>query len=87
MINFILTFEDFVDCLIMSHIDETLGKVLVFLSNRKFPNLLTYELLDVILFTFSFFFFSKRGIKYFLMGKNISRLNKVFNRFYCYPDY
>ena len=78
--------EDFVDCLIMSHIDETLGKVLVFLSNRKFPNLLTYELLDVILFTFSFFFFSKRGIKYFLMGKNISRLNKVFNRFYCYPD-
>jgi len=34
----------------------------------------------------SAFFFSKRGIKYFLMGKNLSRINKIFNRFCCKPD-
>ena len=78
--------EDFVDCLIISNIDEVLGKVLVFLSDRKFPTLLTYELLDFILVFFSFFFFSRRGIKYFFMGKNLSRINKIFNRFYCKPD-
>ena len=78
--------EDFVDCLIISNIDEVLGKVLVFLSDRKYPTLLNYELLDFILVFFSLFFFSKRGIKYFLMGKNLSRINKIFNRFCCKPD-
>ena len=83
--NFLNYKEDFVDCLIRSNIDETLGKVLIFFSNRKFPNLLTYDLLDMILSFFSLFFLTKRGMKYFLMGKNITRINKVLNRFNCKP--
>ena len=75
--------EDFVDCLIISNIDETLSKVLVFFSHRKYPNLLTVELLDLILSFLGLFFLTKRGIKYFLMGKNISRLNKILNRYSC----
>ncbi len=74
--------EDFIDSLIISNIDETISKVSIFLSDRKFHNLLTYSLLDMILIIFSLFFFNKRGFKYFLMGKNLSRINKIFNRFY-----
>ena len=77
---------DYVDYLILSNIDETLSKVLVFLSERKFPNLLSYGLLDIILKFFSIYFFTKRGMKYFLMGKNLSRINKIFNRFYLKPN-
>ena len=75
--------EDFVDCLIISNIDETLSKVLVFFSNRKYPNLLSVELLDIILSFLSLFFLTRRGMKYFLMGKNLSRLNKILNRYSC----
>jgi len=74
--------EDFIDCLIISNIDETISKFSIFLSDRKFNNLLTYSLLDIVLIIFSLFFFNKRGFKYFLMGKNLSRINKIFNRFY-----
>ena len=73
--------EEFVDCLIISNLDETITKILVFFSNRKYPNLLTYELLDIIYSTLSLYFFSKRGLKYLLTGKNLVRINKIFNRY------
>ncbi len=73
--------EEFVELLIVSNIDETLGKILSFLSNRKFPNLLTQELCDIIYSTLRLYFYSKNGMKYFLMGKNLTRINKVINRF------
>ena len=75
--------EDFVDCLIRSNIDETIGKVLIFFSNRKFPNLLDFKLLDTLLAFMSLFFLTKRGMKYFLLGKNITRINKLLSRFNC----
>ena len=73
--------EEFVDILIISNLDEVITKVLSFLSNRKFPNLLTYELLDIIFSTMSLYFYTKRGMEYFLMGKNLTRINKIINRF------
>ena len=73
--------EEFVDILIESNLDEVISKILSFLSNRKFPNLLTYELLDIILSTMSLYFYTKTGMEYFLMGKNLTRINKVINRF------
>ena len=73
--------EEFVDILIISNIDETIGKILSFLSNRKFPNLLTLELCDIIFSTLSLYLYTKNGMKYFLMGKNLSRINKIINRF------
>ena len=84
--KFINCSKDLVDLLIISSLDETLGKVLVLFSNRNFPNLLSYELLDIILSTMSLYFYSRRGMKYFLLGKNITRLNKVLNRFDYKPD-
>ena len=78
--------EDLVDLLIMSYLDETLGKVLVMFSNKNYPNLLTYELLDIIFSTLSLYFYSRRGTKFFLLGKNMTRLNKVLNRFNSKPD-
>ena len=83
-INYIINssvFEEFVDILIISNLDEILSKVLSFLSDRKFPNLLTEELCDIIFSTLSLYLYSKNGIKYFLMGKNLSRINKIINRF------
>ena len=78
--------EELVDLLVISSLDETLGKVLVMFSNRNYPNLLSYELLDIIFSTMSLYFYSKRGMKYFLLGKNITRLNKILNRFDYKPD-
>ena len=73
--------EEFVDILIESNLDEVISKILSFLSVRKFPNLLTCELLDIILSTMSLYFYSKTGMQYFLMGKNLTRINKIINRF------
>ena len=73
--------EDLVDNLIISNLDEIITKILVFFSNRKYPNILSYELLDIIFSTLSLYFFSKRGIKYLLTGKILVRINKVFNRY------
>ena len=73
--------EELVDNLIISNLDEIITKILVFFSNRKYPNLLSYDLLDTIYCTLSLYFFSKRGLKYILTGKNLVRINKVFNRY------
>ena len=75
------TLNEFVDILIISNFDENISKILSFLSNRKYPNLLTPELCNIIYSTLSLFFFSKNGMEYFLMGKNLSRINKIINRF------
>ena len=73
--------EELVDILIISNLDEVISKILSFLSNRKFPNLLTYDLLDIIFSTMSLYLYTKRGLEYFLMGKNLTRINKIINRF------
>ena len=73
--------EELVDNLIISNLDETITKILVFFSNRKYPNLLSYDLLDVIYSTLSLYLFSKRGIKYLLFGKVLVRINKIINRY------
>ena len=78
--------EDLVDLLIISCLDESLGKLLVMLSNKNYPNLLTYELIDIIFSTLSLYFYSRRGTKFFLLGKNVTRLNKVLNRFEFKPN-
>ena len=73
--------EEIVDILIISNLDEIITKILVFFSNRKYPNILSYDLLDIIYSTLSLYFFSKRGIKYLLTGKILVRINKIFNRY------
>ena len=73
--------EELVDNLIISNLDEIITKILVFFSNRKYPNLLSYDLLDVIYSTLSIYFFSKRGLKYLLFGKVLVRINKIINRY------
>ena len=78
--------EDLVDLLIISCLDDSLGKILVLFSNKNYPNLLTYELLDIIFSTLSLYFYSRRGTKFFLLGKNVVRLNKVLNRFESKPN-
>ena len=78
--------KDLVDILIISNLDEILTKILVYFSNRKYPNLLTYELLNLIYSYLSLYFFSKRGIKYLLIGKNLVRINKIFNRYDIKPN-
>ena len=85
-LKFIDSSEELVNLLIISSLDETLGKILVLFSNRNYPNLLSYELLDIIFATMSLYFYSRMGMKYFLLGKNMTRINKVLNRFDCKPD-
>ena len=78
--------KDLVDILIISNLDEIITKILVYFSNRKYPNLLTYELLDIIYSILSLYFFSKRGLKYLLIGKILVRINKIFNRYNIKPE-
>ena len=73
--------EELVDNLIISNLDESITKILVFFSDRKYPNLLSYDLLDIIYSTLNIYFFSKRGLKYLLTGKILVRINKIFNRY------
>ena len=73
--------KDLVNILIISNLDEIITKVLVFFSNRKYPNLLTYELLNIIYSILNLYFFSERGLKYLLTGKILVRINKIFNRY------
>ena len=73
--------EEFVDNLIISNLDEIITKILVFFSHRKYPNLLSYDLLNNIYSTLCLYFYSKKGIKYLLTGKNLVRINKIFNRY------
>lgn len=71
----------FVEYFIFSHFDETIFKILIFFSTSKYTNQVTFESLDLILSFLTMYFLSKRGIRYFLLGKNISRIDKMFNRF------
>ena len=73
--------KDLTDILIISNLDEIITKLLIYFSNRKYPNLLTYELLDIIYSILSLYLFSKRGLKNLLVGKILVRINKIFNRY------
>ena len=79
------SFEDkvdqFVDELIFSNIDETVFKVLIFFSNRRYYNEIDVNVLNVIFSFLSMFFLTRKGLQYFLLGKNFTRMNKLFNRF------
>ena len=77
--------DEIVDYFILSNIDETLFKILFFFTNRKYELLLTNDLLNIIYSILSLYFYSRRGVKYFLLGKNLTRLNKIINRF-CYKQ-
>ena len=78
--------NNFYDSLCLYSIDETLNKLFLFFTKRKLPLLLTMDLFQKILNIFKLYFLSKRGIEYFVSGKNISRLNKIFRRFQCIKE-
>ena len=73
--------EKFIDSFIFSNLDETIFKVLIIFSTGRYVNQITFESLDLCLSFLSFFFLSKVGMRYFLTGKNITRMHKLFNRF------
>ena len=73
--------EKFIDSFIFSSIDETIFKVLTIFSTGRYVNQITFEALDECLSFLSFFFLNKKGMRYFLIGKNITRMHKLFNRF------
>lgn len=75
--------DQFVDELIFSNIDETVFKVLIFFSNRRYYNEIDANILNLIFSFLSMFFLTKKGLQYFLLGKNFTRMNKLFNRFRC----
>lgn len=79
--------ENFIQSLIEYSIDETITKVLVFFSNRNYPHLLSTDLLNLILSLLSIYTLSKDGMKYLLLGKNITRINKIIRRYSFRKDH
>ena len=73
--------ELIVDNLIVSQIDETLFKGLIFLTNIHFPNIITPELVRLYMHFLGLFLLTKRGVKYILMGKNMKNIHRLLNRF------
>ena len=73
--------ELIVDNLIVSQIDETLFKGLIFLTNIHFPNIITPELVRLYMHFLGLFLLTKRGVKYILIGKNMKNIHRLLNRF------
>ena len=72
--------ELLVDNLIISQIDETLFKGLIFLTNIKYPNIITPEIVRLYFHFLGLFLLSKRGVKYILLGKSIQNIVKLIHR-------
>ena len=72
--------ELLVDNLIISQIDETLFKGLIFLINLKYPNIITHELVRLYFHFLGLFLLTRRGVKYILLGKNIQNIVKLIHR-------
>ena len=75
--------NNFIDTLCLYSLDETLSKLLVFFSNLRFPILLNLQLFNRIMMFFKLYLLNKRGVEYFISGKNLTRLHKIFKRFQC----
>ena len=75
--------NDFIDSLCLYSLDETLSKLLVFFTDKRFPIILNLQLFNRIIMFFKLYLLNKRGVEYFLSGKNFTRLHKVFKRFQC----
>ena len=75
--------NNFIDSLCLYSLDETLSKLLVYFTDTRFPVLLNQQLFKNIIMFFNLFLLNKRGVEYFLSGKNLTRLHKVFKRFQC----
>ena len=75
--------NNFIDSLCLYSVDETLSKLLVFFTDKRFPILLNIQLFNRIIIFFNLYLLNKRGVEYFLSGKNLTRLHKVFKRFQC----
>ena len=75
--------NNFIDSLCLYSLDETLSKLLVYFTDKRFPVLLNIQLFNRIILFFNLYLLNKRGVEYFLSGKNLTRLHKVFKRFQC----
>ena len=75
--------NNFIDSLCLYSLDETLSKLLVYFTDKRFPVLLNIQLFNRIIIFFNLYLLNKRGVEYFLSGKNLTRLHKVFKRFQC----
>ena len=75
--------NDFIDSLCLYSLDATLSKLLVFFTDKRFPIILNLQLFNRIIMFFKLYLLNKRGVEYFLSGKNLTRLHKVFKRFQC----
>ena len=56
---------------------------MVYFTDKRFPVLLNLQLFNRIILFFNLYLLNKRGVEYFLSGKNLTRLHKVFKRFQC----
>ena len=75
--------NNFIDSLCLYSLDETLSKLLVFFTDEHFPVLLNLQLFNRIIMFFKLYLLNKRGVEYFISGKNFTRLHKVFKRYQC----
>ena len=72
--------ELLVDNLIISQMDETLFKGLIFLTNIKYPNIISPELIRLYFHFLGLFLLTKRGVKYILLGKTLQNIVKLIHR-------
>ena len=73
--------NNFIDSLCLYSLDETLSKLLVYFTDKRFPVLLNIQLFNRIILFFNLYLLNKRGVEYFIAGKNLTRLHKIFKRF------
>ena len=64
-----------------SNIEGILLKIVIFLSDKRFTKILNFELLEKCLSILSLYSTTIAGIRFLVVGKTISRLNKLFHRY------
>lgn len=67
--------------IVYSNIDDTITKIFVLLSDRRYPKSLSFELLNKGLCILSFLLLSKEGTKRIFIGKTFTRMNKLLHRY------
>ena len=72
----------------LANINKTLLDILIVFSQRKFCSYINFELVEQIIAILGLIITTKSGIEFFITGKNLTRIQKLINRFsYKYYEF
>ena len=65
----------------LANINKTLLDILIIFTQRKFCSYINYELIEQMIAILGLIITTESGIRFFITGKNLTRIQKLINRF------